>query len=220
MSVDLERARSLAAEVVGDRPTVGYDALTRTRAYLEQLPGGLEGFPKCQAKAVIHRHVQGSSKVAIEGLPPDIQRYLDTPSKDTWIPQAHSLALILALIEGQGLGAGSEAEDLWIRRAARALFASPMHAMLMRAVSPRLMVKGANLRWSAFFRGSTLHSEVRSDEAEVLLEAPVGLYDRNMAEVFTSVLRGAVAFADSQDEPMSVELVGVAPGRALYYCSW
>ncbi|NVB37424.1 hypothetical protein G6O69_06245 [Pseudenhygromyxa sp. WMMC2535] len=222
MAGQLKRAvaHARAASDDDERPLVGLDALPRTRAYLESLPLGLDGYPRLWAKSAIVRHIQNNSQVRIVGLPASLQDWLELPTDKLWIPQAHTLALILALVEAQGYPAHSEAERRWIRTAASDLFSSPLYALLMRAVSVRLLLQGANLRWSAFFRGSTLAAEVYGEEAELFLEAAVGLFDHNLANIFAEVTSAAMDFSTPCSPGRRVELIDCAPGRVHYRVSW
>ena len=204
----------------------------RTLRYVEQLPNGLESFGDCLGKVSVWRTVHGVHGGSLTGLPFELQHEFDHPSSaSSWIPQAHVLAFILAMVESspEVLGQVAQGESLstvegpWIRKAARALFATPMYRILMWAASPRLLFKGANLRWSAFFRGSALRSEVYpSNEAKLLLEAPVGLFNEDLASVFTEVLRAAVSFTEESDGhgQATVDFVDFQPGAVEYRGRW
>lgn len=203
------------------KPLAGLDRARypRTAAYLDQLPEGLESFPECRAKASVPRTVYSFAEHEPSGLPPALQAELDAPSPtSSWIAQCQVLALILALVEAQGLA--GEDEGRWIRGAAGRLFSSPMYKLLMWAATPRLMFKGANIRWSAFFRGSELRPTVGDHEATLELVAPAGLFDPALAKVFTDVLRSAVDYTEDGSSSTGVELEDFSPGCVRYHCSW
>ena len=208
----------------------GAQKYPRTRRYIKQLPNGLESFGDCLGKVSVWRTVAGVHGQKLDDLPFMLQHEFEHPSSHSaWIPQAHVLAFILALVETspEVLAQLDEGEPLqlaegrWIRKAARELFATPMYRILMWAASPRLLFKGANLRWSAFFRGSALRSEVYPNkEAKLVLEAPPGLFNEDLATVFTDVLRAAVSFTEESDGAATVDLIDFEPGAIEYRGRW
>lgn len=195
------------------------DSYPRLATYIEQLPDGLDSHPTCLAKVSIHRTIHAYAKQPLCGLPPALQAHLDASQPvEKWIPQCHSLALIIAIVEARRLPPDQEAQ--WIRDAASLLFSTPMYKLLLSAVSPRLMIKGADIRWSAFFRGSSLDSTTGDSEAEVELRAPPGLFDRTLACIFTDVLRAALSHSEYHASTTQLELVDFEPGRIRYAASW
>ncbi|HVH99869.1 MAG TPA: hypothetical protein VM869_14200 [Enhygromyxa sp.] len=191
----------------------------RLAAYLEQLPEGLDSHPSCLAKVSIHRTVQAHANQRLCGLPSVLQAHLDESAPvDKWMPQCHSLALIIALVEARRLPPDEEAQ--WIRGAASLLFSTPMFKLLLWAISPRLMIKGADIRWSAFFRGSNLQATLGEREADVELLAPPGLFDPTLACIFADVLRAALRYAEYDASTTELELVGFEPGCVRYVVSW
>lgn len=205
--------------VAGNAVTWSPDSFPRTAAYLGQLRGGLDGYPDCRAKASVIRKVYGYSGVTISGLPAPLQAQLDEPAASTaWGAQTTVLANILAIVESRRLE--GEAERRFIQSAATQLFASPMYKILMWAASPRLVLKSAHLRWSAFFRGSELRSEVDDGEAQVVLSAPEGIFDEALAHVFTDVLYAALNYTRDENHATSLELAEFRPGRVTYHARY
>jgi hypothetical protein len=198
----------------------------RTAAYVRQLPEGLDSYPDCVAKASIHRTVYAhytSTNEALTGLPAPLQARLDDPSPAAkWIPQCHTLALILAIVESRGETRGLDGPEMgaWIREAAASLFSTPMYRILMLAATPRLLFKGANIRWSAFFRGSELRPDMGDHEATVELSAPPGMFDVTLATIFTDVLRAALNLTEEQSDRAQIELVSVGHGSVHYHGMW
>jgi hypothetical protein len=191
----------------------------RTAAYIAQLPASLDSFPECRGKVSIHRTVYAHADESLHQLPPELQIHLDgsSPSR-RWIPQCHTLALILAIVESRGLGPEDEAQ--WIRGAASLLFSSPLYNILMWAASPRLLFKGADIRWSAFFRGSHLQTIVDDYEAELELRAPPGLFNEDLGRVFTDVLRAATRYTEHDSDAVRIEYASFERGCVRYTASW
>ncbi len=195
-------------------PPVDARDLPRLRAYLNQLPQGLDSFPECRAKGSVFGKVYEFSEQRIEHLPPVLQALLERPPSATeWIPQCQALALIVAMVDARRLD--SEAEKLWIREAATHLFASPMYRILMWAATPRMVFKSAHLRWSAFFRGTTLASVVFDRTATLILQAPPHMFNDDLARIFADVMYAAVNYTKEKGHA-SIELVG-AHERGLEY---
>ena len=212
-------AHSLAYPHSRHAVTLDREQLPRTAQYLDSLPEGLESFSDARAKASIYRTVYKHGGDAVRGLPEALQARLDNPeSSSAWIPASDTLALIIALVESQGLE--GEEESRFIRDAARALFATPMYRILMWAATPRLLFKGAGLRWSAFFRGCKLVSTVRERDADVFLEAPPGLFTNDLAKIFEDVLRSAVKFTEEESTGARIDLVHFSPSRIHYLGAW
>lgn len=196
-------------------------APNRVESYIAQLPHGLDSFDDVRAKASIHRIVSGFAGMRTDPLPPLLQAYLDTPdAASKWIPACHSLALVVALVEGQRLE--PHAEGAWIRAAASQLFESPMYRILMWAASPRMIMKGANVRWGAFFRGCELHPHFRPGErtCDLVLHAPDGLFNLDVASIFTDVLRSAMSFTEDSKVDNTLELADMTPGKIRYVGRW
>ena len=191
----------------------------RVDAYLAQLPDGLDSFSECLAKASIHRKVHEFSGKALHGLTPRLQSLLDAPPPpSTRINQCEALALILAIVESQGLD--PPAEKLWIRRAAKHLFESKMYQLLMWAASPSLVVKSANIRWSAFFVGTELRSTVIGREGVVTLVAPWRMFTRDLAEVFVHVMFSALNGNRDEADSASISLERFDRDAITYRVRW
>ncbi|MEM6293543.1 MAG: hypothetical protein AAGA54_19880 [Myxococcota bacterium] len=198
-------------------PRAVVPSFERLRAYLAQLPAGLDSFPECQAKASVHRRVLAYSKAPLLGLPEPLQTLVDDPPPaNTWIPQCQALALIVAAVEAQQVD--GPAENAWIQAAAGHVFNSPMYRILMWAATPRLLFKGAHLRWSAFFRGSTLSATVDGSSAEIVLDCPHQLFTVDLARIFEHVLCAAAHFTEDGEGTIALELF--RPGSLLYRGTW
>lgn len=217
----LARRATLPADDLNAPTQQSFDrhSYPRLAAYIDQLPDGLDSYPECEAKVSIHRTVSSFAEQPLCGLPPVLQAHLDESAPaDQWIPQCHTLALIVAIVEARRLERAEEAK--WIRSAASLLFATPMYKLLIWAMSPRLMVKGADIRWSAFFRGSSLEATLGESEAEIELRAPPALFDRTLAVIFTDVLRSALSYSEYDSSGVQLELAEFERGCIRYAVSW
>lgn len=180
-------------ELASEHTSYDVSKLRRLDAYIAQLPEGLDSFPECLAKASVVRKVYEFSELPLTGLPEPLQAVLDNPPPSSaWLPQVHVLALVVAMVEARELPPAREAA--WIRDAATHLFASPMYRILMWAATPRLVFKSANVRWSAFFKGSHLSSDVEEHSAVVQLHAPRALFHEDLAKIFEHVIYAAVNY--------------------------
>lgn len=189
----------------------------RLQRYIAQLSDGLASHPECLAKASVHRRVLELSERPLIGLPPTLQALVDDPPPaNTWIPQCHALGLFLAAVEFQGHAENEQ--HAWTQRAASHVFDSPMYRILMWASTPRLLFKGANLRWSAFFKGSSLESVLGDRTAEIILHCPETLFSQDVAELFEDVLKAAANFTEEGRGSIDLELY--RPGQILYRASW
>jgi hypothetical protein len=191
----------------------------RVEAYIRQLPEGLDSFPDCRAKASIHRKVYEYSGLCLAGLPPRLQDLLDNPPPpSSQINQCQTLAMIVAMVEARELPPAEE--SLWIREAATHLFASPIYKILMWAATPRMVFKTANLRWSAFFRGTSIACEVGAREALVRLQTPTRLFNEDLARIFIDVLHAAVNYTKDASASARIEFLRFTTEGLEYAGRW
>ena len=192
----------------------------RLGAYLAQLPAGLDSHPECTAKASVVRKVYEFARDnPLVGLPEPLQRLLDEPlPSSTWVPQAQVLAAIVAMVEARCFDPETERE--WVRRAATHLFASSMYRILMWAATPRMVFKSAQIRWSAFFRGTRLESEVFERSARVRLISPDGLFNPDLQTIFAEVMYAAVNYTRDDASAASLVLLEEDPERIEYLGTW
>jgi hypothetical protein len=191
----------------------------RLEAYLDQLPHGLDSFPECRAKASIHRKVYEYSGLPLVGLPPRLQGLIDNPPPaSSQINQCQTLAMIVAMVEARRLPPTDE--SLWIREAATHLFASPMYKILMWAATPRMVFKTANLRWNAFFRGTSIESDVGEREALLRLKVPRHLFHEDLARIFVDVIHATVNYTKESSASASIEFLRFTPEGLEYAGRW
>ena len=88
----------------------------------------------------------------------------------------------------------------------------------MWAATPRSLFKGAHMRWSAFFRGTSLNAEVGDGEAMFTLACPEELFSLELAEVFEDVFAAATNF--TAEGGGRLELEAYVPGAIRYRGVW
>jgi len=139
----------------------------------------------------------------LTGLPTTLQKLFDDPLPPSRrVLQCQTLALILATVESRQLDAAQE--SAWIRAAATHLFSSNMYKVLMWAATPGIVFRTANVRWSAFFKGTSLSSDVVGRTALVHPHVPRAMFNDDLAHVFIDVIWAAVN--DTREESGAASL--------------
>ncbi len=189
----------------------------RLERYIAQLPNGLDSFPECEIKASVFRTVLEFSDVALVGLPAPLQQLIeDPPPHNSWVPQCQGLALIIASVEAQQLA--GDGEGAWIQAAAAKIFQSSMYRILMKVASPRILFKGSGMRWSAFFRGTSLAPVLGERVADIVLECPEPMFTLDLATIFEDVFRAATNFTDENTGLLNLDTF--SPGAVVYRGAW
>jgi hypothetical protein len=198
----------------------GLTHLTRLEAYLSSLPGGLSAYPECQAKGILVRMLASEEIYAgaASSLPQPFRSLVeDQPIGSEWIPEVHYQALIygLADVRGQeddGILAG-------VRARHRRMFESPTYRILMVGSSPAALLRGADLRWANWHRGSTLEVEgIADDGVRLVVRFPRGLFDGLQLRVFAESFLAALDL--SQARSPRVDIMQSGAGFARYRAAW
>ncbi len=198
----------------------GLTHLARLEAYLSSLPGGLSAYPECQAKGILVRMLASEEIYAgaASRLPQPFRRLVEEqPIGSEWIPEVHYQALIygLADVRGQeddGILAG-------VRARHRRMFESPTYRILMVGSSPAALLRGADLRWANWHRGSTLEVEgIADDGVRLVVRFPRGLFDGLQLRVFAESFLAALDL--SQAHSPRVEIMQSGAGFARYRAAW
>ncbi|MGE3672796.1 MAG: hypothetical protein AB7K71_24190 [Polyangiaceae bacterium] len=184
--------------------------------YLEALPYGIDSFESAQVKASMLRTALGVHAPDPAPLPPRLAALVrDPPPPNTWVTEVEYQCVLLAT--GDELGYSDSAYADHTYRVAKALYASPMYASLMRVAGPALILKGASLRWSNFRRGTKLDARTTKASSSVRMTFPHGLFLTRNLLGFTGVFRATLEGAGVRAE---VELVREEPGVAIYEANW
>lgn len=191
--------------------------------YLGALPAGLESHPACTVhESVLDAYVRDHAALATERDLPEAVRHLFAGPSRGWVSEVRFQAAHLAVLD-QRFGGNEQSLDQWTRRTTEELFDKPFARVLMRLMSPTLLILGSARRWKTFHQGSTLHAGPATDlgdrsSVESELRFPSGL----MSDVF---LRGlciafGVALESSRAQAPRVDLVDVRPEVARYRIEW
>lgn len=198
----------------------GLTHLARLEAYLSSLPGGLSAYPECQAKGILVRMLASEEIYAgaASRLPQPFRSLVEEqPIGSEWIPEVHYQALIygLADVRGQeddGILAG-------VRARHRRMFESPTYRILMVGSSPAALLRGADLRWANWHRGSTLEVEgIADDGVRLVVRFPRGLFNGLQLRVFAESFLAALDL--SQARSPRVEIMQSGAGFARYRAAW
>jgi hypothetical protein len=194
--------------------------LARTEAYLSALPGGLAAYPECQAKGILIRMLasdEGNAPAAAL-LPAPFRQMIDEqPMGSEWIPEVHFEALLYALADASGQD--DEAILASVRDRDRRMFESPAYKILMAAPSPAGLLRGAELRWANWHRGSTLEVEgIADDGVRVALRFPRGLFDGLHLRIFAESFLAALDLSGTTNP--RAEIVEAGPCLARYRVAW
>jgi hypothetical protein len=195
-------------------------ALVRTDAYLSALPGGVSAYPECQAKGVLVRMLaseEGYAGVA-PTLPQPFRKLMqDPPMGSEWVPEVHFQALLYAL--GDATGQDDEAILAGIRPRDRRMFESPAYRILMETPSPAALLRGADLRWANWHRGSTLEVEgIADDGVGLAIAFPRGLFDGLHLRVIGESFLAALDLTRAASSRVEIREAG--PGRVRYRVAW
>ncbi len=195
----------------------------RACAYLSRLPAGIDSYPECQVR-VDGRHnlVRDFAELAgTTGMPSPVRAFLEGEVRETWMPEVISVtALSMAR---DALLADDDALRAWAFRDATDVFEAPLNKVLMKLLSPTLVVMGAAKRWNHWRVGSTLTAEpVRQHqgrhETEMVLRYPENLYDQISLVQFGQVF--VAATVASQGKNPRLELEPITSSSARFLVSW
>jgi hypothetical protein len=191
-------------------------------AYLARLPGGVEAYPECRAKASLLRDM-GDSR-PIDAAPGDLPRALTDlldapPPVSSWIPEVLFNAAALAMYDQHFGGTDIAGFEQWVCDFNRKLFAKPLYRILFALVSPRRLLTLAASRWHAFHRGSTLTvSEPDRNVVHLSLQFPEALFAEPMLRAFGGAWRAAVLTAGAHQARSDV--LSTTTRRADYAVTW
>jgi hypothetical protein len=194
--------------------------LVRTEAYLSALPGGLSAYPDCQAKGVLVRMLASEQAyvAAAPALPPHLRKMVEEPPMNSeWIPEVHFQALLYAMADA--VGQEDDALLATVRPRDRQMFESPAYRILMATPSPAALLRGVDLRWANWHRGSNLEVEgIADDGVRLVLRFPRALFDGLQLRVVAESFLAALDLAGARSP--RAEIFQAGQGYARYKVAW
>lgn len=187
----------------------------RLDAYIRSLPDGLESFPQYRAKASLVRMAlehRALSQPVVEALPEPLRQLAtNPPPASSWVPEVHYCGFSLAVADAHEMSSDAFGE-FWYA-VSKSLTTSPLYAGLLAYLPPRILLRSAGLRWSAFHRGMGLRVRSRGPELRLTLTFPPGLLPRLCAEGYT---RAFAAIVDTSNAGAQMSLVEGGDDYAVY----
>ncbi len=170
--------------------------------YIASLPQGLDSYPQARAKASLYRSTIAtwpSPASEVSGLPAPLRRLAEYPRPvSSWIPEAHSAALVLAT---RDLACTDDADFLdFCYQQQRTLFSGRLYAVLLKMTSPSTLLRTAAFRWRSLHRGSSLIVDHASTTgASVHVEQQPHVWNRLLGLAFVEGLRAVLDLCGVQD---------------------
>jgi hypothetical protein len=191
----------------------------RTAAYLADLPGGLDAYPRCRVRTSVTREITDQFPQALDtpGIDPTVVELVrGAIRRDEWMPEAYGLAVRLVV---RDILFQTDADyHRWYYEIAGKIFAKPIYRVLMYVVSPTLVMLGAQKRWAAFREGTTLSAKIDRNQGEIELKFPEKLYPELILVGFGEAFRASVVAARARNA--KVELIEAAVQHARWRISW
>ena len=191
----------------------------RVAAYLAGLPQGVLSYPKHEVKASGYRDALARRPLAtVEGLPePLAQRVTSPVPPSAWIPEAHAMALALAIADDHRL---SDAEFLaFVYEHNVELLGSKTYAYLMRADGADAMLKHAHVRWKALHRGVELKvAGIDEKSCSFDLSFPARLYGELLLQAYAQTFRAGLVLSGLEQTVVTLGAFGDT--RAAFVARW
>jgi hypothetical protein len=195
----------------------------RAAAYLAQLPHGIGSYPECQVlvDGRLGLAKDFSELAAATGIPLPVREFLKGRVTEDWMPEVISVAS-LSMARDTKLATDDELRA-WCFQDAMNVFDSPLNKMLMKVMSPTLVVMGAAKRWNNWRLGSTLTAKPvkkKGDrlETETDLTYPEHLYDDVSLMQLGQVFLASVIASNGKEPRVTHELVSSTAVR--FVVSW
>jgi hypothetical protein len=191
--------------------------------YLAELPGGVDAYPHAQTKGAVLRLALDDERLRLppETLPAALAAHLlNPPTVNSWFPEVHFNALMLAVFDTHFTGDGGHAEyEAWILERNRALLRRPLYRILFAVASPERILVGAENRWAAFRRGSVMHVDAHTVASVTLsVHHAKHLMTDLAARGLKMALRAAIELAGAREVALGYELTD--PELTRYVGSW
>jgi hypothetical protein len=195
----------------------------RAAAYLAQLPHGIGSYPECQVlvDGRLGLAKDFSELAAATGIPLPVREFLEGKVTEAWMPEVISAAS-MSMARDVKLATDDELRA-WCFQDAMNVFDSPLNKMLMKVMSPTLVVMGAAKRWNNWRLGSTLTAKPvkkKEDrlETEIDLSYPEHLYDDVSLIQLGQVFLAAVVASNGKEPQVTHDWVSSMAVR--FVVSW
>jgi hypothetical protein len=193
----------------------------RVAAYLAHLPRGVDSFPEATGKVSVVRSFIESTNLELfedDRCPPAVAQLIRSPPPhSSWVSEVTMMAAFFALADHKHLS-GAAAER-WMYEQNKALLDSRMYRALVALAGPSLLMRGVQLRWNAFHRGSSLEIVEQLEKGTSLrMRFPQGVFDEFLLNGFAGAMRASLEL--SRARSVVVRLVEHTPRSALFHGSW
>lgn len=152
------------AEVDDDILSAKYANLLRTRAYVKDLPRGIDSYPECRSKGHVWKNILQltDTRSLVGKVPEQLPVVLDSAIlASSWIPAVQSFAAHLVLRDC--LFGSDDAICEHFRSVDRCLLGGPVYRAMFALATPMLAVKAADRRFATMFQGITLQANAERD---------------------------------------------------------
>jgi hypothetical protein len=189
--------------------------MIRVEAYLRSLPHGFESFPEYRAKASVVRaglRILPVPDDALPRLPDPLRRLIQAPPPvSSWVSEVEYCALSLALADLHGWS--DEDFGRYWYDVTVALVQSRLYNALLGMLTPKVILRSAAWRWSAFHRGITVYTRPVPEGLHVELTAPEGLLPAVCISAYTQVFQATM---DGAASDAKATLLRAEKGGGLY----
>lgn len=205
--------------IATNRGTEGVGHLRSVADYLASIPGGIAAYPECMHKGEplavwLDRSPTGG---LAELVPAEAARLLPPARVPTWVPEVHAAVIYLAMREVHFADDAAFLEHA--RYCNKGVIETPLNRVLFWAASPRAILRGGSLRWTALHHGSS--AEVRTPDdcsAELALNYPPNLLPELVVRGNGVGMAMALEYAGARD--VAVRLRTWTPTRAVFDARW
>lgn len=199
-------------------------SLPNVTRYLEQLPQGIDSHAHCMVKASVYRDALESRglQAVLSDLPSDVQELVEHPPPvSAWVREVHTNTIMIAIRDAHfDVGAAGLREyGEWTRKRNSALLTRPLYRALFLVLSPQRLLRGAERRWGAFRRGTSLVVTNATLHAAALeVQFPQSLYEETALAGMRAAMTAALEAAGARD--IEMQLASAGDRHARYDARW
>lgn len=190
---------------------------SRTEAWLERLPHGVDSYPECQVKGSLLRRLVKSQilHAHVDALPEPVRAWFETPPlPSAWVPEVH-LFVVLHALRDHVYDDAALAE--FVSAGIHRMLSSPMYKLMFLVVSPKRLLYGIGRRWDQFHRGTTLDvGDDRGDTIDAVVTHPANMYSPTIHQVTAASFRTAVAAAGGERYRVDVATADCTPTTSVF----